>query len=80
MDATPPPAYSHAQIKRVVTGIMLCILLAALDQTVVIPAVPAIASELNAIVWIVRNWFVRNWFVRNWVFGPDTGAPDLRER
>ena len=42
-----PPAYTHAQIKRVVTGIMLCILLAALDQTVVIPAVPAIAAELE---------------------------------
>ena len=61
MDATPPPAYSHAQIKRVVTGIMLCILLAALDQTVVIPAVPAIASELNAfghLSWIVTAYLL----------------------
>lgn len=63
MDAalSPPPAYSHAQIKRVVTGIMLCILLAALDQTVVIPAVPAIASELNAfghLSWIVTAYLL----------------------
>ena len=56
-----PPSYSHAQIKRVVTGIMLCILLAALDQTVVIPAVPAIAAELNAfghLSWIVSAYLV----------------------
>ena len=55
------PAYSHAQIKRVVTGIMLCILLAALDQTVVIPAVPAMAAELNAfghLSWIVSAYLV----------------------
>jgi len=61
MDVTPPPVYSHAQITRVVTGIMLCILLAALDQTVVIPAVPAIASELNAfghLSWIVTAYLL----------------------
>ena len=61
MDVTPPPSYSHVQIKRVVTGIMLCILLAALDQTVVIPAVPAIAGELNAfghLSWIVTAYLL----------------------
>ena len=50
------PAYSHQQIKRVITGIMLCILLGTLDQTVVIPAVPAIAADLGAfghLSWIV---------------------------
>ncbi len=55
------PAYSHQQILRVVTGIMLCILLAALDQTVVIPAVPAIAAQLNAfghLSWIVSAYLV----------------------
>ena len=53
--------YSHQQILRVITGIMLCILLAALDQTVVIPAVPAIASELNAfghLSWIVSAYLL----------------------
>ena len=55
------PAYSHQQILRVVTGIMLCILLASLDQTVVIPAVPAIADELNAfghLSWIVTAYLL----------------------
>ncbi|HEY0204724.1 MAG TPA: hypothetical protein VGC15_11305 [Acetobacteraceae bacterium] len=55
------PTYSHQQILRVVTGIMLCILLAALDQTVVIPAVPAIASDLGAfghLSWIVTAYLL----------------------
>ena len=58
---TNVPGYTHAQIKRVVTGVMLCILLAALDQTVVIPAVPAIAGELNAfghLSWIVSAYLL----------------------
>ena len=53
--------YSHQQIIRVITGIMLCILLAALDQTVVIPAVPAIATQLNAfghLSWIVSAYLL----------------------
>ena len=56
-----PPAYTHRQILRVVTGIMLCILLAALDQTVVIPAVPAIAADLNDfghLAWIVSAYLL----------------------
>ena len=55
------PVYTHAQIKRVVVGIMLCVLLAALDQTVVIPAVPAIANELHAfghLSWIVSAYLL----------------------
>ena len=65
---TPPtpgpeaiPAYTHQQILRVVTGIMLCIFLASLDQTVVIPAVPAIAADLNAfghLSWIVTAYLL----------------------
>jgi len=55
------PTYSHQQIKRVITGIMLCILLASLDQTVVIPAVPAIAGDLGAfghLSWIVTAYLL----------------------
>jgi EmrB/QacA subfamily drug resistance transporter len=59
--APGPVVYTHQQILRVVTGIMLCILLAALDQTVVIPAVPAIARDLNAfghLSWIVSAYLL----------------------
>lgn len=57
----PMPSYTHGQVLRVVTGIMLCILLASLDQTVIIPAVPAIADELNAfghLSWIVTAYLL----------------------
>lgn len=46
---------------RVIGGIILCILLAALDQTVVIPAVPAIANDLNGfghLSWIVTAYLI----------------------
>ncbi|WP_233235754.1 MDR family MFS transporter [Bordetella sp. LUAb4] len=46
---------------RVIGGIVLCILLASLDQTVVIPAVPAIASDLNGfghLSWIVAAYLI----------------------
>lgn len=60
-DPDAMPAYTHQQIKRVVTGIMLCIFLSALDQTVVIPAVPAIAADLGAfghLSWIVTAYLL----------------------
>ena len=56
-----PTTFSHQQILRVIFGILLCILLAALDQTVVIPAVPAIATDLNAfghLSWIVSAYLL----------------------
>jgi EmrB/QacA subfamily drug resistance transporter len=56
-----PAVFSHQQILRVITGILLCILLAALDQTVVIPAVPTIATDLNAfghLSWIVSAYLL----------------------
>ena len=65
-DTSVPPApdlpnYTHQQIIRVITGIMLCIFLASLDQTVVIPAVPAIAGDLQAfghLSWIVTAYLL----------------------
>lgn len=54
-------ALSHAEIMRVVWGAMICILLAALDQTVVIPALPSIASELGGykqLSWIVAAYLI----------------------
>jgi EmrB/QacA subfamily drug resistance transporter len=63
-DAAPPsdiPAYTHQQILRVISGIMLCLFLASLDQTVIIPAVPAMAADLNAfghLSWIVTAYLL----------------------
>jgi len=56
-----PPSFSHAEILRVILGVMVCIFLAALDQTVVIPALPAIASDLGAfrqLSWIVAAYLI----------------------
>ncbi|RZT38477.1 MDR family MFS transporter [Cupriavidus agavae] len=56
-----PAVHDHAAIMRVIGGIVLCILLAALDQTVVIPAVPAIATDLNGfghLSWIVTAYLI----------------------
>jgi EmrB/QacA subfamily drug resistance transporter len=56
-----PPQYSHPQILRVISGIILCMLLAALDQTVVIPAVPAMARDLHSyehLAWIVTAYLL----------------------
>ena len=57
----PMPAFTHRQIMRVLSGILLCMLLAALDQTAVVPAVPAIAADLNGfghLAWIVSAYLL----------------------
>jgi EmrB/QacA subfamily drug resistance transporter len=55
------PNFTHKQILQVITGILLCILLAAIDQTVVVPAVPAIAADLHGfghLSWIVSAYLL----------------------
>jgi MFS family permease len=56
-----PALFSHAEILHVILGVMICILLAALDQAAVVPAVPAIAQELGAyeqLLWIVAAYLI----------------------
>ncbi len=53
--------FTHQQIIRAVSGVLLCIFLSALDQTVVVPAVPAIAADLNGfgqLGWIVSAYLL----------------------
>ncbi len=60
-DDAAAPVFSHDQIRQVIIGILLCIFLAAVDQTVVIPAVPAIATDLNGfghLAWIVTAYLL----------------------
>jgi EmrB/QacA subfamily drug resistance transporter len=55
------PRFTHQQIMQVISGILLCIFLAAIDQTVVIPAVPAIAADINGfdhLSWIVSAYLL----------------------
>ena len=53
--------YTHQQRRTVIIAILLCILLAALDQTVVVPAVPAIAADLHSfgdLSWVVTAYLL----------------------
>jgi EmrB/QacA subfamily drug resistance transporter len=53
--------YSHSERMRVVTGIIMCILLAALDQTVVLPAIPQMAASLHGVghlSWVVSAYLL----------------------
>jgi EmrB/QacA subfamily drug resistance transporter len=55
------PRFTHKQVMQVLSGVLLCIFLAAIDQTVVIPAVPAIAADLNGfghLAWIVSAYLL----------------------
>ena len=60
-DTAAAPRFTHRQILTVISGILLCIFLAAIDQTVVIPAVPAIAADLNGfghLAWIISAYLL----------------------
>lgn len=63
MDSTVATSrvYTHPERLRVVTGIITCILLAALDQTVVLPAIPNMAASLHGVghlSWIVSAYLL----------------------
>src|SRR5471030_2113727 len=56
-----PPVFTHEQIMRVMGGIALCIFLSALDQTIVVPTVPAMARDLKGfgqLSWIVSVYLL----------------------
>jgi EmrB/QacA subfamily drug resistance transporter len=59
---TPHPnAFTHEQIMRIMWGIALCIFLSALDQTIVVPVVPAMAGDLpgfGQLSWIVSVYLL----------------------
>ena len=62
--ATDPlhsPPFTHQQITRVMFGVALCIFLSALDQTIVVPAVPAMAGALSGagqLSWVVSVYLL----------------------
>ncbi len=53
--------YSHAERMRVVFGILTCLMLAAIDQTVVLPAIPQMAASLRGagqLSWVVSAYLL----------------------
>jgi EmrB/QacA subfamily drug resistance transporter len=57
----PPPALTHDEILSIILGVMLAMLLAALDQTIVATALPTIGRDLNDVEhlsWIVTAYLL----------------------
>ncbi len=53
--------YSHAERLRVITGVLTCIMLVALDQSVVLPAIPQIAASLHGVShvsWVISAYLL----------------------
>jgi EmrB/QacA subfamily drug resistance transporter len=53
--------FTHEEVLTVIRGVVLCILLAALDQTIFVPAVPRMAHDLGGghhIAWIVSAYLL----------------------
>jgi EmrB/QacA subfamily drug resistance transporter len=61
-DANPPAGpMSRREIRGILFGVLLAMFLAALDQTIVAPALPTIARDLgqfNAISWVVTAYLL----------------------
>ena len=63
-DATPPhlpPALDKTAIRQIIFGIMLAMLLAALDQTIVATALPTIGTDLGDLKhlqWVVTAYLL----------------------
>jgi EmrB/QacA subfamily drug resistance transporter len=59
--ARPPAVLSHADILSIFSGIMLAMLLAALDQTIVATALPTIGRDLGDVAdlsWVVTAYLL----------------------
>ena len=60
-DVNSPPALSHRQVLVVFSGLMLVLLLAALDSTIVATALPTIVGELGGLerlAWVVTAYLL----------------------
>ncbi|WP_298282827.1 MFS transporter [Acidocella sp.] len=59
--AHSPASHDHAARMRVIFGILTCILLASIDQTVVLPAIPQMSASLHDrahIAWVVSAYLL----------------------
>ncbi|HTN65294.1 MAG TPA: MDR family MFS transporter [Burkholderiaceae bacterium] len=59
--ASPNFTLSHAEVRSVIIGLMLAILLGALDQTIVAVALPMMSAELQGfdlLAWVVSGYLV----------------------
>lgn len=65
------PQFSPAEIRAVITGLMLAMFLAALDQTIVATALPTIAVDLRG--WNLVSWVISSYLITSTVTTPIYG-------
>ena len=56
-----PQAFSHAEVRSIIIGLMLAILLGALDQTIVSVALPMMSADLGGVdllAWVVSGYLI----------------------
>ncbi len=54
-------AFTHHEVLRILSGVLLCMLMAALDQTVLATALPAIATDFNGVPhlsWVITAYLL----------------------
>ena len=54
-------AFTHREVLRILSGVLLCMLMAALDQTVLATALPAIAADFNGVPhlsWVITAYLL----------------------
>lgn len=57
----PQAAFTHREVLRILSGVLLCMLMAALDQTVLATALPAIAADFNGVPhlsWVITAYLL----------------------
>ncbi|HUK57795.1 MAG TPA: MDR family MFS transporter [Stellaceae bacterium] len=57
----PPVSFTHREVLRILSGVLLCMLMAALDQTVLATALPAIAADFNGVPhlsWVITAYLL----------------------
>src|SRR5260221_3158486 len=66
-----PPSFSQRQIVSIMIGLMLAMLLASLDQTIVATSLTAMARDLDG--WQLMPWVVAGYLVASTVTTPIYG-------
>ncbi len=49
-------AFTHREVLRILSGVLLCMLMAALDQTVLATALPAVSADFNGVPYL--SWVI----------------------
>jgi EmrB/QacA subfamily drug resistance transporter len=67
-DVTAPPVEPHPRVRLIFTALMLVLLLASLDQTIVSTALPTIVGDLGGLQHL--SWVVTAYLLSSTVTGP----------